>query len=81
MMHRNLDRRVEALVRLADPAHIADMQSLMAMGMSDDVSSWHLSGDGQWTRHRLDEQGNELIELQGALIESNARRRRKPGRR
>ncbi|MEP7018431.1 MAG: RNA degradosome polyphosphate kinase [Actinomycetota bacterium] len=81
MMHRNLDRRVEALVRLADPAHIADMQSLMSMGMSDDVSSWHLGGDGQWTRHRLDEQGNELIELQAALIESNARRRRKPGRR
>jgi len=81
MMHRNLDRRVEALVRLADPAHIADMQSLMAMGMSDDVSSWHLDGDGQWTRHRLDAQGNELVELQGALIESNARRRRKAGRR
>jgi polyphosphate kinase len=82
MMHRNLDRRVEALVRLADPAHIADMQSLMRMGMSDDVSSWHLGGDGQWTRHRLDAQGNELIELQAALIESNARRRRrKAGRR
>ena len=81
MMHRNLDRRVEALVRLADPAHIADMQSLMGMGMSDDVSSWHLGGDGQWTRHRLDAQGNELIELQGSLIESNARRRRKAGRR
>jgi polyphosphate kinase len=81
MMHRNLDRRVEALVRLADPAHIADMQSLMSMGMSDDVSSWHLDGDGQWTRHRLDAQGNELIELQGALIETNARRRRKAGRR
>ncbi|MEO8518688.1 MAG: RNA degradosome polyphosphate kinase [Dermatophilaceae bacterium] len=81
MMHRNLDRRVEALVRLADPAHIADMQSLMGMGMSDDVSSWHLSGDGQWTRHTLDPQGNPLIELQAALIESNARRRRKAGRR
>jgi hypothetical protein len=40
-----------------------------------------LGGDGQWTRHRLDEHGNELIELQAALIESNARRRRKPGRR
>jgi polyphosphate kinase len=81
MMHRNLDRRVEALVRLADPAHIADMQSLMDMGMSDDVSSWHLGGDGQWTRHQLDAQGNELIELQSSLIESNARRRRKASRR
>jgi len=81
MMHRNLDRRVEALVRLVDPTHIADLQSLMSMGMSDDVSSWHLGGDGQWTRHRLDAQGNELIELQSSLIESNARRRRKAVRR
>ena len=51
MMHRNLDRRVEALVRLSDPRHISDMKSLMSLGMSDDVSSWHLSGDGRWTRH------------------------------
>jgi polyphosphate kinase len=51
------------------------------MGMSDDVSSWHLSRDGRWTRHRHDADGNELIELQSALIESNARRRRKARRR
>ena len=81
MMHRNLDRRVEALLRLSDPAHVADMESLMGMGMSDDVSSWHLGGDGQWTRHRRDEHGNELLELQSALIETNARRRRKARRR
>ncbi|MEO6143732.1 MAG: RNA degradosome polyphosphate kinase, partial [Dermatophilaceae bacterium] len=81
MMHRNLDRRVEALVRLSDPAHVANMQTLMDMGMSDDVSSWHLGGDGQWTRHSRDVHGNLLLELQGALIESNARRRRKVRRR
>jgi polyphosphate kinase len=81
MMHRNLDRRVEALVRLADPAHVADIESLMSMGMSDDVSSWHLSGDGRWTRHLRDAQGNELLDLQSVLIESNARRRRKALRR
>ena len=81
MMHRNLDRRVEALVRLSDPAHVTDLQSLMDMGMSDDVSSWHLGGDGQWTRHTRDPQGNLLLELHGALIASNARRRRKPRRR
>ena len=25
MMHRNLDRRVEALVRLSDPGHVTDI--------------------------------------------------------
>jgi len=75
LMHRNLDRRVEALLRLPDPGHIAEVQSLVASGMSEAVSSWHLNGDGQWTRHCLDAEGNNLIDLQSALIESNARRR------
>jgi polyphosphate kinase len=80
MMHRNLDRRVEALVRLSDPGHIADMKSLMTLGMSDEVASWHLSGDGLWTRHRHDGDGNDLLELQNTLIENNATRRRKARR-
>jgi polyphosphate kinase len=81
MMHRNLDRRVEALVRLSDPAHVADMKALMDLGMSDDVASWHLDSDGIWTRQRYDTEGNELTDLQSALIESNAKRRRKALRR
>jgi polyphosphate kinase len=81
MMHRNLDRRVEALVRLSDPGHISDMKSLMSMGMSDKTSSWHLGGDGRWTRHHHDADGRELLELQSTLIENNAMRRRKATRR
>ncbi len=81
LMHRNLDRRVEALLQLADPGHIAGMQALMAKGMSDKVSSWHLDDEGRWTRHRRDVDGKELIDLQSSLIESNARRRLKAARR
>ena len=81
LMHRNLDRRVEALLQLSDPGHIESMQALMTMGMSEDVSSWHLGSDGGWTRHCQDAEGNDLTELQSALIESNARRRRKARRR
>jgi polyphosphate kinase len=81
LMHRNLDRRVEALLRLPDPGHVAALQSLMTKGMSDEVASWHLDSDGRWTRHRLDADGNDLIDLQSALIESNARRRQKSRRR
>jgi polyphosphate kinase len=81
MMHRNLDRRVEALIRLCDPGHIADIEALMRLGMSNEVSSWHLSGDGRWTRHRHDAEGNELLDLQSVMIERNTRRRRKGRRR
>jgi polyphosphate kinase len=77
MMHRNLDRRVEALVQLIDPRHISDMKHLMSLGMSDDVSSWHLSGDGTWTRHCHDAEGKKLLELQSTMIENNIRRRLK----
>jgi polyphosphate kinase len=80
MMHRNLDRRVEALVRLADPRHISDMRDLMDLGMSEGTKSWHLSGDGRWARHCQDDRGKELLELQSTLIEKNAKRRRKAGR-
>jgi polyphosphate kinase len=77
MMHRNLDRRVEALVRLTDPRHIADLKALMSLGMSDDMSSWHLSGDGRWIRHSHDGDGKPLQELHSTLIENNTKRLRK----
>jgi polyphosphate kinase len=80
MMHRNLDRRVEALIRLDDPRHIAEMTSLMRLGMSDEMTSWHLSGDGRWTRHLHDAEGKDLLELQSSLIQSNAKKRPKARR-
>jgi polyphosphate kinase len=80
MMHRNLDRRVEALVRLVDPRHISDLKSLVSLGMSDTVNSWHLSGDGRWTRHCTDDDGKKLLQLQTMLIEQNSKRRSKARR-
>ena len=50
MMHRNLDRRVELVVRVADPAHIRRVNRLLELGMDDGTSSWWLDGDGGWTR-------------------------------
>ena len=50
MMHRNLDRRVELIVRVADPAQIRRLSRLLELGMDDGTSSWWLDGDGGWTR-------------------------------
>jgi polyphosphate kinase len=80
LMHRNLDRRVEALVRLTDQRHVSEMKTLMSLGMSDEISSWHLSGDGRWTRHCHDGDGKKLNELQTMMIENNTKRRRKARR-
>jgi polyphosphate kinase len=81
MMHRNLDRRVEALVRITDPQHVEDLRSLLSQGMSQDFSHWELSGDGRWTRRTADADGNTLPDLQSALIEMHAKRTRKARRR
>lgn len=78
MMHRNLDRRIEALVRVSDPAHRAALSRLLETGMSDTTSSWHLGPDGNWTRHATDPEGQPLRHVQEMLIDARRRRRAQP---
>jgi polyphosphate kinase len=75
MMHRNLDRRVESLVRVGDPAHSARIRELLAFGMDDETSSWWLGSDGTWTRHARDGSGAPLSDLQESLIAEHSRGR------
>jgi polyphosphate kinase len=75
MMHRNLDRRVESLVRVADPAHCDRLRDLMGRGMDDLTSSWWLDGDGGWTRHARDDSGAPLRDVQESLIMDTSRGR------
>jgi len=77
-MHRNLDRRVEALVRLSSPDHVVELAQLMTTAFSDQIAAWHLGPDGTWTRHNLDADGNPLAELQEYLIRAKSRRRAGP---
>lgn len=75
MMHRNLDRRIEALVRVADPAHREALSRLLETGMSDTVDSWHLDSNGDWTRNAVDDAGSRLANVQEMLIDARRRRR------
>ncbi|MFF4951864.1 RNA degradosome polyphosphate kinase [Streptomyces chattanoogensis] len=75
MMHRNLDRRIEALVRVTDPAHRASLNRLLETGSSDSTSSWHLGPDGEWTRQAVDADGAPLRNVQEMLIDARRRRR------
>ncbi len=68
-MHRNLDRRVEALVRLTDPAQVDELLELFDLSVADTTSSWHLQPDGTWVRHDRDEDGEPLADLQDVLIQ------------
>jgi polyphosphate kinase len=76
MMHRNLDRRVEALVRLKAPAHIKHVNELFDRAMSDETSSWALDAEGVWHRHAEGSDGKRLTDLQDAVMAETSRRRR-----
>ncbi|MDT0180286.1 RNA degradosome polyphosphate kinase [Microbacterium sp. ARD31] len=76
MMHRNLDRRVEALVRVVDPAHQRELISLFDVAMSAETSSWHLGPEGDWVRHHVGEDGKPLTDLQDRTMSQVQRRRR-----
>lgn len=76
MMHRNLDRRVEALVRVTAPEHVKELLDLFDTAMSDATSSWHLGAGGSWTRHHLDAEGQPLTDLQELTMSQVQRRRR-----
>jgi polyphosphate kinase len=75
MMHRNLDRRVESLVRVVDPAHSARLRELIDLGMDDGTSSWWLDKDGSWTRHSRDESGAPLRDVHESMIMDKSRGR------
>ncbi|GAA1698670.1 RNA degradosome polyphosphate kinase [Microbacterium sediminicola] len=75
MMHRNLDRRIEALIRVTDETQVARMMTTFDLAMSPTTSTWRLQGD-VWTRHHLDEFGEPLLDLQDhTMAEVHGRRR------
>lgn len=69
MMHRNLDRRVEVLVRLPGEANTESIAGLLDLAFDANTSAWELDSHGTWTRN----EGG--VHLQEALIERQRRRR------
>ena len=52
LMSRNLNRRVEALVRLDDPRTQQRVREILDVVLNDDRLAWTLAGDGVWTKRR-----------------------------
>jgi len=68
LMHRNLDRRVEALVRVVDPGQQTVLRDFINLAMDEGTATWWLAADGTWTRHHRDAAGKPLLDLQQHLI-------------
>jgi polyphosphate kinase len=56
LMPRNLDRRVEVLVQVRDPALTRRLDEIIDVNLADDRLAWMLDGDGYW--HRPEPLGN-----------------------
>jgi polyphosphate kinase len=76
LMHRNLDRRVEALVRLDSASHLGQLDDLMDLAMSEETSSWWLDESGLWVRHSRAEDGEPLHDMQNVLMREISARKR-----
>ncbi|MFM6973900.1 MAG: RNA degradosome polyphosphate kinase [Agromyces sp.] len=76
MMHRNLDRRIEALVQLTEPSHLTEIDDLFALAMSDSTASWVLESSGDWRRVSTDSEGAPLDDLQSVLMQRVGKRGR-----
>ncbi|WP_134739928.1 RNA degradosome polyphosphate kinase [Nocardioides sp. 503] len=69
MMHRNLDRRVEVLVRVPAADSVRAIERLLDLAFAPTASAWLLGPDGTWVQNEGE------VHLQEALIEGQRRRR------
>ena len=67
LMHRNLDRRVESLVRIERPVHKSSLQEIFDLSLSDETASWHQSKE-KWVRVAKNATGEPLQDLQSVYI-------------
>jgi polyphosphate kinase len=65
LMPRNLDKRVEVLVPIDEPALVARLEEVLELLLADD-GAWELAGDGSWSRGT---RGSRQLETQLALRE------------
>lgn len=68
LMHRNLDRRIEALVQITQPQHMNYLDFLLRTYEDQNISQWQMSSDGSWKRLTHSLNGEVLIDLHSELI-------------
>ncbi|HEV8557764.1 MAG TPA: RNA degradosome polyphosphate kinase [Actinophytocola sp.] len=66
MMHRNLDRRVEVQVRVADPRLTAQLDAMLDSALDPATRCWVLGPDGEW--HASPEDGSSVRDHQAQLL-------------
>ena len=74
LMGRNLDRRVESLVRIEKKEHQNRLQEIIDLGLSPSTVSWQLVGT-EWTKVSENSRGEALIDVHATLINQYSKER------
>jgi polyphosphate kinase len=69
IMERNLDRRVEALVRIENEAHKAQLAEILDLSISGKFRMWEMHEDDTWHYVKNGDEGRELEDFQEFFIE------------
>lgn len=69
IMERNLDRRVEALVRIDHPDHQRELSEILDLSISEKFRAWTMNRDDKWIYSKSDSEGKALEDFQEHFIE------------
>jgi polyphosphate kinase len=72
LMHRNLDRRIEALIHVTERQSCAYLNRVLDLAMAEDTACWELLPDGAWHQRRSDN-GTVLADYQQELMNLHVR--------
>ena len=75
LMHRNLDRRIEALISIPAGNQVEHLLENIDLAMAPDVAAWELDAEGEWHRFTIGPDGERLRDLQSIYIERQPKRR------
>ncbi|MGI9171177.1 MAG: RNA degradosome polyphosphate kinase [Candidatus Nanopelagicus sp.] len=70
LMDRNLNRRVESLVRITRAEHKKALISIFDQYVSSNTAASHLLPNGKWLKVDKDANGTKLLDLQAMMIDS-----------
>ena len=68
-MDRNLNRRVESLVRIVLPEHKSLLLDLLDEYLSDEIAHWQMMPTGKWENISKYSDGSSIASVQQLLIE------------
>jgi polyphosphate kinase len=69
LMDRNLNRRVESLVKIINSDHKVQLLGLLDEYLSDEIANWQMQENGKWQSISKHNDGSAIDSVQNLLIE------------